>query len=118
MSINETKPTIPRPIAGQPGVYDVPSDTTPGATYRVDANGAGFCSCKGFEHRGRCKHLDRMVEIESRRYATTGQRDERQRRTLPPTVTAEHCRDCGSNVVQFGTDYCAFCAPGVYGGVA
>lgn len=43
----------------RPRVITAQSDTDPRRTYRVTRRGSQwYCSCLGFEHRGRCKHSD------------------------------------------------------------
>jgi len=47
------------------GVYEVPSNTTPGMVYIVTLDGGtgdAHCTCKGFEHRGDCSHLRQVNE--------------------------------------------------------
>ena len=111
MSIND-KPIIPEPILSEPGVYHVPSTSEPGVVHRTDANGEGSCTCKGFGYRGRCSHLDLCRDIEDRQARTRA-----MTRPLPLprslAVTADECCKCKGKVVMLGTNYCAFCAPGV-----
>jgi hypothetical protein len=41
------------------GVWDVPSSSAPGKSYRVSFGRAGHlqCTCPGFEYRGECRHV-------------------------------------------------------------
>ena len=66
---------------GGPGVWLVPSKSTPGDTYGLTlrADGSLVCPCPGFTHRQRCRHTAEValaLEIEQRQ-ATP--------RRLPPT---------------------------------
>ena len=42
----------------------VPSQTTPGVQYFVDAN-ATRCTCTGFSYRGVCAHLRMVIEAKA-----------------------------------------------------
>jgi hypothetical protein len=42
------------------GLLEVASDTRVGQTYTVDTRYES-CTCKGFQYRGNCKHLQRAV---------------------------------------------------------
>lgn len=56
---------------GREGVYTTRSRSEPGRTYTlVDADGIQACSCKGFEYRQSCKHVEALrnrLARESRR---------------------------------------------------
>ena len=111
-SLPNDKPIIPEPVLGSPGVYDVPSRSRPGTTHRVNANGDGSCTCESFTYRGHCDHLDVCQDAERRQEQT---RAMARPRPLPRSlaVTADECCKCKGKVVMLGTNYCAFCAPGV-----
>lgn len=42
----------------KPGFFDVQSESDPERTYVVNLAGEGSCTCKGFQYREACKHLD------------------------------------------------------------
>jgi hypothetical protein len=68
-------------VPGRPGVYVTSSKSEPGKKYSLVAkDGIEACSCRGFEYRGSCKH----VEALRNRLAREAVQAARQQRAAQP----------------------------------
>jgi hypothetical protein len=48
-------------VPGRPGVYQTTSKSEPGKKYTlVSKNGIEACSCRGYEYRRSCKHIEAL----------------------------------------------------------
>lgn len=75
---------------------EVPSSSKTGSVYEVVVTGrdaAVTCSCRGFRHRGKCRH----VKVESR---DCGWRSDTA--TIPMNVDSECCPVCGGVLFRAG----------------